>query len=313
MKFASCLILFVLIGALVVQSVSDAAEHLRSQEIEPISPDELEEIQKGMLQMRELLQQVPHLPPEEAIPRLGLAVYKTSHNRIYKVPERAELHEQLEQALITIPGHAEYYRNKINFAQENLDRAIELSATSGTNQTGNLKSVLRSAQNDSFMILQELPSPETVRVLGEMLFDERGVIKKENASENSDAFLMQTPTSQLAASLLEKMLEDPPPVELPGTYFSDLEPWRNWYTQIKEGRRTYRFKGDPQEYNLRGLAREALNPDILRGARRPSYQNNAANSENGSRPASKAPAITALVLVVLIGGGYWIYRRKTVA
>jgi hypothetical protein len=280
------------------------------EEAEVISAAKLQEIQKGMQQMRDLLQQAPNLPPEEAIPLLGLAVYKTSHNRIYKVPERVELHDQLEQALIAIPGHAEYYQNKINTAQENLDRSIEVSTTSGTNRTENLKSVLRSAQNDGFMILGELPSPETIRVLGEMLFDERGVIKKENASDNSDAFLMQTPTSQLAASLLEKMIESPPLIDLPGTYFSDLGPWKNWYHQVKEGNRTYRFKGNPTEYDLNGPVRATKTPDAKRSDRRAITDSSAETKKKGG---SNAPTITAIIIAVLIGGGYWIYRRKSMA
>lgn len=299
MKYLKILLILISFSGAVTGEESDA-----------ISAKELQEIQKGMQQMRDLLQQVPNLPPEEAISRLGLAVYKTSHNRIYKVPERAELHDQLEQALIAIPGHAEYYRNKINTAQENLDQAIALSEASGTNQTGNLKGLLRAEQNNGFMMLRELPSPETIQVLGEMLSDERGVIKKENASNDSDAFLMQTPTSQLAASLLGKMIENPPPIDLPGTYFSDLEPWKNWYHQVKEGRRTFRFIGDPQEYNLRGPAREALNPDIPRAKKRPSYQDAASNTSDSQSPSSKAPTITAIIITVLIGGGYWVYRRK---
>ena len=284
---------------------------LGGAEIEAISAEKLREIQKGIQQMRELLLQAPNLPPDEAIPRLGVAVEKTSHNRIYKFPERAELHEQLEQALIAIPGHAEYYRNKINLAQEKLDEAIERSKASGTNQTGNLKSLLRVEQNNGFAMLRELPSPETIRVLGEMLYDERGVIRKEKASEDTDAFLMQTPTSQLAASLLSEMIENPPGIDLPGTYFSDLTPWKNWYQQVKAGNRTYRFKGDPTEYDLNGIASAVKVLDVRRSDRRAIAGSSADAKREGEK--SSAPAVTAIVLAVLIGGGYWVYRRKAVA
>src|SRR5690606_31949032 len=154
-------------------------------------------------------------------------------------------------------------------------------------------------------ILENLPSTETVRVLGEMLSEEWSDPTK--TKEDNEQFLGSLALN--AKSRLVKLpIVDKPIASGP----SSLPAWQQWYGQIKDGKRTFRFEGDPQEYNLHGPAREALTPNTPRATKRPPQQASKntiqGNSESSS---SKVPTITAIVTAFLIGGGYWLYRRKT--
>jgi hypothetical protein len=47
-------------------------------------------------------------------------------------------------------------------------------------------------------------------------------------------------------------------------YDEDIEAWRLWYEQVKSGKRTFRFEGDPQEYNLAGPVAKTAEPAMDR-------------------------------------------------
>ena len=260
------------------------------------SPDKVAEIEKNLNQLGQLAKQASVLPPNEAIPRLAEAVQKTSHARIYYVGERETIHQELKNALMAIPGHAKYQGNII------LEKHASYKADiiEGT-QLGRLMPYHDTAMR-SFGLLKLLPSTETVEVLGEMLSEEWQDHEEQEYYEPS-----------LGASAMmclnDLKIVGKPPVEGENA----LRGWQNWYAQIKEGRRTFRFEGDPQEYSLGGPAREALNPDIRRAVKRPSQQDSGSTTMHSGTSSSSVPAITAVIVAFLIGGGYWFYRRKTTA
>jgi hypothetical protein len=128
----------------------------------------------------------------------------------------------------------------------------------------------------SFVVLSLLPSPEAVRVLGELLYDDnrspQGLPKEVADAEDIKHFLAQSRSnSSFAVGALSELPLVSKPVHsrssVSGLFMDrpeDLQPWRLWYEQVRAGTRNFRFEGDPQEYSLAGPVKEARTPPEAR-------------------------------------------------
>lgn len=94
-----------------------------------------------------------------------------------------------------------------------------------------------------------LQGPDTVRVLGELLFDERNPWEKTNFT---DSGLPLTNALYAVESLHKLGLKNPPVLSEHTAYADDLHTWQLWYQQVKAGNRTFSFKGDDTVYTLAG-------------------------------------------------------------
>lgn len=126
--------------------------------------------------------------------------------------------------------------------------------------------------------LPHLPSPETVSVLGELLYDERDAATKPYKDPCTGMHGMH-PNSVLAREALQLIgLRDPgiaepvfvrlrqPEKGEPWTSedalqaefeqrtaqrFENLRPWRGWWEAVKAGERKFSFKGQSVEYRFK--------------------------------------------------------------
>jgi hypothetical protein len=161
--------------------------------------------------------------------------------------EARSLYETARDLLLSKPGHAEYYEKRIRGMWDayRSARKTDPSTADGTK-------FLNGTFYD-FPVLRHLPSPETVRVLGDMVL-EAEVFETENG----------VPNIHLAARALQELHHLPlasKPVQSEDVHTDeDLETYRLWYAQIKAGNRTFRFEGDPNEYTLAGPVRSS--PDL---------------------------------------------------
>jgi len=98
-----------------------------------------------------------------------------------------------------------------------------------------------------------------VRVLGELLFDERNPWEKTNFT---DSGLPLTNALYAVESLHKLGLKNPPVLSEHTAYADDLHTWQLWYQQVKAGNRTFSFKGDDTVYTLAGpvTANDASRP-----------------------------------------------------
>jgi len=169
----------------------------------------------------------------------------------------------LQSAFLSIPGHAEYFRDKIE---------RERAALKPDQFRGSYDDYRRLC----FEELSHLPSPETINVLGDYLSDERDAAK-EAVWEPVDFFLIGVePNSDHAREALEKIglrntsFAEPDVGKWPlkGDYSNreeymlirfrylvalreaSLKPWLAWYVEVKEGKRTFSFKGQKVEYRF---------------------------------------------------------------
>ncbi len=220
-------------------------------------------------------------PKEEQISTLG---------RVVKVGDKPNLTDEentvfrrSQAMLLAIPGHAQYYRDRINAAREKMEMALK----SGNDADyATFRHTLSDEVMYGFRTLQQLPSVETVRVLGEFLFDERGYVKvpSDNTTEKQRyESIKHGPVFHKAAGGLDTLPIVAKPMKRPPQGYDSPEettPWRQWYQEIKDGKRTFRFEGDPTEYDLDGPAPKEKLERIAMHQRR-----------EGGRASRHAPAV----------------------
>ncbi|MCW1887210.1 hypothetical protein OKA04_20900 [Luteolibacter flavescens] len=150
-------------------------------------------------------------------------------------------------------------------------------------------------------ILSSMGELQDVRVvdrLGSLLHDmEWSEDPVEHMAKGADYGLTQ-PNGKLSAQALANLVENPPLKKDPESYLeSDIEPWRLWYEQLKAGNRTFRFKGDPQEYSLTGPVAQSLEPKSVSP---PEISEGSSESVEETRPSIWPLAFAVLLLVVAI-------------
>jgi hypothetical protein len=127
--------------------------------------------------------------------------------------------------------------------------------------------------------------------------------------------------SNLAADALKTLIEKPPvPQDRNWQTKGDIEAWQLWYEQIKSGNRTFRFKGDPKDYDLTGPVSKDKLQRVERDRKRDDERT--AGHKNSSSVGEPVPVIaqirkpssiiTILAVCVLIAGSirYFLMSRK---
>lgn len=243
------------------------------------------------------MENVDRLSKIEQIETLGQIVSIGSNQPLDR--EAQTVFERSQSLLLSIPGHAEYYGDRLWKSYSSYKTAVIERQDYGPMHS------YRSMRPEVMRILENLPSAETVRVLGEMLSEEWSDPTK--TKEDNEQFLGSLAMN--AKSRLVKLpIVDKPIASGPNS----LPAWQQWYGQIKDGKRTFRFEGNPQEYNLQGPAREALTPNTPRATKRPSQTKATTETEDKLQDSrSNAPKIVTIIAAILLGGSYWLYTKKS--
>jgi hypothetical protein len=155
-----------------------------------------------------------------------------------------ETYDKIQKILLDTPGHALYFGNLLK------------------------KNPRDAARYRWIGYLRNLPSPETIGVLGELLADESPRPELAPDNSNAAAYLAARPNCDQAALALAELLENPPVKKGNYNFPTDLVIWRQWYERVKAGRETFRLVGDPVDYTLRGPSkRGAVAPGPRDGKR----------------------------------------------
>lgn len=227
-------------------------------------------------------------------------------------PAVAQIYEDIQNNILAISGHAEYFATQIKIEREKWTIENDRRAKSGDKPYwGPYDDFKYSA----IQTLGHLPSPETVRVLGELLQD------REDTSNPPYTFGSGT-NAGFAADALKALVAEPPVLH-DGKYnrIGDIEIWQTWYEQIKSGNRTFRFEGDPVEYDLTGPAPKDKLVRIERdrkrdaereaGERRGGAEAVVAADPGVSRPAA-GWGIVAACVALLVGVWYFFRGRRAI-
>jgi hypothetical protein len=227
---------------------------------------------------------------------VGLSIHLHKGDNEYR-----GLFEEARKTLASIPGVHEYYRARIVDARDEWEEAPERLRNT----------IFYDAVQPSwvgFGVLKHLPSAETVRVLGSLLDDERGRYIPDPArplpgeAEGHAKYVGQSNCERAVTTLAALPLVAKPVGAPSAKAFDDVPAWRQWYREIAEGRRTFRFEGDPTEYDLDGPAsadklertralRERERDRAARAAQRQETRPApVVSAADGAQPSTPAPA-----------------------
>ena len=180
---------------------------------------------------------------EAEVEKLGVLVAGLGEDEKSLKPEVKNLYEEGVKTLLADPAHAGYFASKIAQLTE---EEIKGSSTAHQSQRGWY-----------YETLSELRSPQTVKVLGELVFDERDPWKDGDWGDGGRPYA----NSFHAVKAFHKLGLKHPPVARDYPHIQgDVRTWQLWYEQVRAGTRTFSFEGDDTIYTLTGPVTESREP-----------------------------------------------------
>jgi len=248
---------------------------------------------------------------------------------IPRTPERQANFEKAQSTLLSIPGHAKYYQDKIEKMRAELLENSKKTREEIIQMHIDGKKVLDEPNylSDSEVALRTLkfmPSAETVSVLGHFLNDPVGRDGKSllghPLSNPGDDFGPRLSHAEVATEMIRALgIEHPPFRDSKGTITpEEIDAWKDWWNEVKDGKRTYRFIGSKIEYGPDGPATKEVIQHAERDRKRDEER------EAGHRKTSTAPETGSAVATVakpfslagilaacaLVGGAIWYCLRS---
>jgi len=157
--------------------------------------------------------------------------------------EAQSLRKELVEGLISIPGHAQFFADEIERTRLEVDHSVMFS------DRRNDYDSMRSEYLTVF--LPNLPSPETIQVLGHYLYDDRD--PRPISSPKQDWASPPPNMTHASTSLAQIGLREPPVGSEVDclTKPESLAKQRAWFEDVKTGKRTFSFKGQTVEYRFK--------------------------------------------------------------
>jgi hypothetical protein len=246
-------------------------------------------------------------------------------------PERQRNFEIAQAALLATPGHAQYYQGKIEAmraealsnAKKTDDELFEMQAND--QEVVNEWSYSSYCGTTAFPILAQMPSPETVAVLGHFLNDPEG---RDGKKITGRAVVRSTGASltinaEGAAKAIRNLGIDHPPFKAPvgrereGLSEGEVDAWKDWWNEVKDGKRTYRFIGSNIEYGPNGPASKEAIGRAERNQKRDAERS--AGHKKATSVTSPTPVITQiskpssiagiLAACALVTAAFWYFLK----
>lgn len=215
--------------------------------------------------------------------------------------EHREVVEKVRAKIFGLPEHGRFFREAIERAIQN--EFLEVSDPSSAPTVAPKRWWV-------FDDLCYLPSPQIVALLGQLLEDDRDPWKGQPAPD----YNLPHPNSYLAAKSLNRIgIEGVPviePIRDDRDYEAARDQWKLWFAQVKAGNRTFRFKGDPQEYSLDGPVASVPVVNVERRGGQAADPSPAAGAAVGSRKPVWIPLAVA-ILVLGVAFARWARGRRT--
>lgn len=224
--------------------------------------------------------------------------------------DQKAVYTRAQQMLLESPGFAEHVKNKVENARRDcLSHKIYF---------------LRYADiQPEIGRLGYVKSPESVAVLGHFLNDSEGRDGKSligGEIQVEDASYPVNASSALSA--IERIgIENPPTSNKYLSEWEQVDVWKDWWNEVKAGKRTYRFKGSPIEYGPDGPAsKETIERLRNEQVRRENGSTRAFPTERGSDDKQTAQSsrwklvVTGLgAAVVLLAMALHLKQRRKAA
>jgi len=153
-------------------------------------------------------------------------------------PSVDETYEKLQEVILAIPNHAKYFADEI----EKL-RIPEREGYSGCSDPRKRMWIIQDS-------LAHLPSPETIQILGNFLYDTRDTPTAREVRLATDYDLIPTNDCLAANALGSIGLNKAPLDKKKYSERQDVEIWKLWYEPVKAGTRKFSFVGQDVEYQF---------------------------------------------------------------
>ena len=288
-------------------------------------PENPEEYKAWEMESLETIEAQKNVPPSEAIPKLGRWTLKFSEGMNREQNDRPVFHAA-QSALLAIPGHAKYYQDQIEETRELVKQhaklpqedQFRLQREGKWKGLGDYYEVSRNALN----VLGLLPSPETVAVLGHFIEDPQGRDYRDilgNLVKGSDDLAPESPICAKAFFAFDKLGIAHPPAKVNyprlGEIDFDLDrvdKWKDWWGEVKAGKRTYRFIGSDIEYGPDGPATKEQLEKIARDRKRAEEQRKggSGSSSVAGQVSSQTPLVASVLAgITVLASLIWYFRR----
>lgn len=193
---------------------------------------------------------------------LGLKSMSYRSEMAEHAPEIDKIYKQMQELVASIPGHTNYFTDKIEESWKSNAERVKLSESHPEWQAALKKKehTVEGAQlmfdlhsrmwgdygeirSENLGMLGHIPSTDSVRALGHYLWkrDEPGI-----RFHSPD-------TERPAAQSLTELIADGPMQTWTASY-EDVAKWQKWFDEVKVGKRTFRFVGSDVDYTLDGPA-----------------------------------------------------------
>ena len=246
--------------------------------------------------------------------------------------QRRDVFQKAQSAILAIPGHAKYYQDKIEAMREEVlvnSKKSEAEITKIQDEGVEIMDVwaYEAYCVNAFRTLAHIPSSECVAVLGFYLNDPVGrdgkTLLGDKRSNPGDDFNPRAINSEGAAIAIRKLGIEHPPFKLyddRGVAFvseGEVDAWKDWWNEVKDGKRTYRFIGSPIEYGPDGPAPSEAIQRAQRIMKR-DEERETGNRKSPIAPATGSPAAVAakhrsiagiLAACALIGAAVWYFLK----
>ena len=240
-----------------------------------------------------------HLKAAEKFEFLGRGLRRLGvlRNTAYRTSDLQQLFRDIQDEMINTPGHAKYFADEIERI-----RKSEESLPSGQRVDYH-----RWRKWYLHETLKNLPSPETVEVLGRYLDDERDTPPHTNFPLENAYYA--------SLSLGEIGLRDKPELPIPslGTWRKTRDIWKAWYESVKAGERSFSFVGQNKQYRFQADGSVAISaydgpPDPPKALKTPIGAVSPNSSKTLSANCWAWIGGAAGVVVLLLAG--WYYKRR---
>jgi len=246
----------------------------------------------------------------DKIERLGNVLRWIDSPELHKgcIEEARSLQNKVQSELGSISGHAAYFEAKIKEEQTSVQGLEDRTSPGRSEYEHNRETYIRS-------ILVHLPTPETVRVLGDFLSDDKDTPPRQKPGY----WIPIEANSYLAAQSLRQigLRNNPQPAgQILGV--PDVSIWRSWYDEIKNGKRSFSFKGQNVEYRFNPDGSVATTPINVEEQPTPApskpevVQQQPIAQAPAVQPASRLWIVVALIVAGLIAAlAVWRKGKKT--
>ena len=265
---------------------------------------------------------------EEKIKALGVFLGVAFHGGMDS--EQQQIFDKAQATLLAIPGHAKSYQDRIESLRAEVLSNAKLSEDEIANMQQAGKQLVylgdyNDFREDAFLVLGQLPSSETVAVLGHYLNDPEGRDHKNLLGRYVEAvdYSPSLPNANAAAKAIRKLGIEHPPLKTPeGREWDflregEVDAWKDWWNEVKDGKRTYRFIGSSTEYGPDGPASKEV---IERAGMYRKRDEERTTGKRTVNPVSESVAVIPqrskpssiagiIVACTLVAGAIWYFLR----